>query len=27
LKHLEKHLACRTGVSKAIRASERVLDM
>ena len=27
LKHLEKHLSCRTGVSKAIRASERVLDM
>ena len=27
LKHLEKHLACRTGVSKAIRASERPLDM
>ena len=27
LKHLEKYLACRTGVSKAIRASERPLDM
>ncbi len=27
LKHLEKHLACRTGASKAIYASERVLDM